>query len=53
MIWKTTYIKTPRQSSKKKKNEESTRNILDNMKHNNSHVMGTSEGEETEQGIEN
>ena len=35
------------------KNEQSLRNILDNMKHNNIHIMGTPEGEEREQRIEN
>ena len=31
------------------KNEENLRNILDNMKHNNIHIMGISEGEESKQ----
>ena len=35
------------------KNEETLRNIWDNMKHNNIHIMGIPEGEESEQGIEN
>ena len=35
------------------KNEESLRNILDNMKCNNIHIMGIPEGEESEQGIKN
>ena len=35
------------------KNEESLRNILDNMKHNNIHIMGIPEGEENKQGIKN
>ena len=49
--------KTSKQIRKKKKeflkNEESLRNILDNMKCNNIHIMRISEGEENEQGIEN
>ena len=49
--------KTPRQSSKKKKTilkiEESVRNILDNMKHNNICILGIPEGKESEQGINN
>ena len=53
--------KTPKKSSKKKKkkeikniyNEESVRNILDNMKLNNIGIMGISEGKESEQGIKN
>ena len=35
------------------KNEESLRNILDNMKHNNIHITGIPKGEESKQGIEN
>ena len=35
------------------KNEESLRNILDNKKCNNIHMMGIPEGEESKQGIEN
>ena len=35
------------------KNEESLRNILDNKKCNNIHMMGIPEGEESEQGIKN
>ena len=35
------------------KNEESLRNILDNMKHNNIHIMGIPEGEESKQGVDN
>ena len=34
------------------KNEESLRNILDNMKHNNIHIVRITEGEESKQGIE-
>ena len=46
------------QSSKKEKtifflNEVSLRNILDNTKCNNIHIMGIPEGEESKQGIEN
>ena len=36
-----------------KKNEKSLTNILENMKHNNIHIMGIPEGEESEQGVEN
>ena len=35
------------------KKEESLRNILDNMKHNNTCMMGIPEREESEQGIKN
>ena len=35
------------------KNEESLRNILDNMKHKNICIMGIPEGQESEQGIKN
>ena len=49
--------KTIRQRNKKKKrilkNEESLRNVLENMKHNNICIIGVPEGEESEQGIEN
>ena len=38
---------------KKEKKEDKLRTILDNMKHNNIHIMGTPEGEEREQRIEN
>ena len=44
VIWKTRYEKTLKQSSKKKKeflkNEESLRNLWDNMKCNNICIMG-------------
>ena len=36
-----------------KKNEEGLREMQDNMKHNNIHIVGIPEGEEEEQGIEN
>ena len=36
-----------------KKNEEGLREMQDNMKRNNIHIIGISEGEEEEQGIEN
>ena len=35
------------------KNEESLRNILDTMKHNNIYIRGIPEGEESEQELEN
>ena len=56
VIWKTREKETPRQSSKKKKrikkNEEGLRNILDNMRCNNIHIMGITKREKSEQGIE-
>ena len=36
-----------------RKNEDWLREIQDNMKHNNTHIIGIPEGEEEEQGIEN
>ena len=36
-----------------KKNEEGLREMQDNMKGNNVHIIGIPEGEEEEQGIEN
>ena len=49
--------KSLKQSREKKKeflkNEESLRNILDNMKHNNIYIMGIPEGEESKQVIKN
>ena len=36
-----------------RKNEEGLREMQDNMKHNNIHIIGIPEGEEEEQGIEN
>ena len=36
-----------------RKNEEGLREIQDNMKCNNIHIIGIPEGEEQEQGIEN
>ena len=47
---------TPAEQQKEKwilKNEESLKNILDNMKCNNICIMGIPEGEENEQGMEN
>ena len=43
------------QEKKKKlrKNEEGLREMQDNMKHNNIHIIGIPEGEEEEEGIEN
>ena len=35
-----------------RKNEEGLREMQDNMKHNNIHIIGIPEGEEEEQGIE-
>ena len=35
------------------KSEASLRNILDNMKYNNIHIMGIPEGKESKQGIKN
>ena len=49
--------KTCKQSIKKKKeffkNEESLRNLWDNMKCNNFHITGIPEGEDSEQSIKN
>ena len=49
--------KSPRMSKKRKrgseKNEEGFREMQDNMKRNNIHIIGIPEGEEEEQGIEN
>ena len=36
-----------------RKNEEGLKEMQDNMKHNNIHIIGIPEGEEEEQGIEN
>ena len=36
-----------------RKNEELIRELKDNMKQNNIHIIGTPEGEEEKQGIEN
>ena len=36
-----------------RKNEEAIREMQDNMKRNNIHIIGIAEGEEEEQGIEN
>ena len=45
---------TEQQNEKRlKKNEEDLRELKYNMKHNNIHILGISEGEEGEQGIEN
>ena len=43
---------TPNQSRKKriKKNEDSLRDLGDNMRHNNIHIIGILEGEERKQG---
>ena len=47
---------TPKEQEKEKmlkKNEEGLREMQDNMKRNNIHIVGIPEGEEEEQGIEN
>ena len=36
-----------------RKDEDGWREMQDNMKHNNTHIIGIPEGEEEEQGIEN
>ena len=55
--WRQGRKKTPRRSKKKekrlRKNEQVVRELQDNMKHNNIHIIGIPEGEEEEQGIEN
>ena len=43
--------KAEQQKEKKELKEESLRNILDNMKHDNIHIMEVPEGEESEQGL--
>ena len=59
VTWKTRYKKISRQSSnqkKKKKTQKEQRGVKalqNNMKCNNIHIIGTPEGEEEEQGIEN
>ena len=55
MSWRTRWKKHPeraRKGKRLKKNEEGLREMQDNMKRNNIHIIGTLEGEE-EQGIEN
>ena len=49
------HTQTEQQNEKKKffLNQENLRNILDNVKHNNIHIMGIPEGEDSKQGIEN
>ena len=51
-VEKTTQAKQSKEKRIKKKNEESLRNILDNMKHNTICIMGVPEGEESKEGIE-
>ena len=56
VIWNKVEKNTQAEQQKEKiifKNEESLRNILDNMKCNNIYIMGIPEEEESEQGIEN
>ena len=54
--WRTRYKETPKKRKKKekrlRKNEEGLREMQDNMKHNNIHIIGIPEGEEEEQGFE-
>ena len=48
--------KTQKEQEKEKrlrKNEKVIREMQDNMKHNNIHIIGIPEGQEEEQGIEN
>ena len=47
------YPMRPPKIKRLKKNEDSLRELWDNMKHNNTCIMGIPEGEESEQGIEN
>ena len=51
-IGKNTQAEQQKEKKEFRKYEQSLRNILDNMKHNNIHIMGLPEGEESEQGIE-
>ena len=54
MSWRTKQKKTPRKSKNKaQKDEEGLREMQDNIKHNNIHIIGIPEVEEEEQGIEN
>ena len=57
VIWKQGRKKNTQVEQQKEerilKTEESLRNILDNMKHNNIHIMGIPEGEDSKQGIKN
>ena len=52
VIWKTGRRKHPIKAEKKriKKNEDSLRDLGDNMRHNNIHIIGILEGEERKQG---
>ena len=52
-VGENTQAEEQREKKNLKKNEESLRNILDNIKHNNIHIMGLPEGEESKQGIKN
>ena len=51
-VGKNTQAEQQKEKKEFRKYEQSLRNILDNMKHNNIHIMGLPEGEESEQGIE-
>ena len=55
--WRTNYKKTPRKSKKRKRGseriKEGLREMQDNTKCNNIHIIGIPEREEEEQGIEN
>ena len=55
--WRTRKKKNSQKEQEKekrlRKNEETIREMQDNMKRNNIHIIGKPEGEEEEQGIEN
>ena len=52
-VGENTQAEEQREKRNLKKNEESLRNILDNRKYNNIHIMGIPEGEESKKGIKN
>ena len=52
--WRTRYTQKEQEREKRlKKNEEGLREMQDNRRRNNIHILGIPEGEEEEQGIEN
>ena len=56
MIWKIEYWKSYNKNSRQKpklKKENCVRNLWDNIKHVNLHIVGIPKGEEKEEGIEN
>ena len=51
--WMTRTQNEQENEKRLRKNEEGLREIQDNMKHNNIHIIGIPDGEEEEQGTEN